>query len=88
MGSPGARARLRAEAFKTDTPLKIKVKCYEEGHEKETPENKPFQGKIQPPGDFTVEQYESQDLDCIFADAGALGTGPHAIVLDTTFRLK
>jgi len=72
-------ARLRAESFKTEKPLKIKVSCYIEG-------DKEKKGEIRPADTFIVEEYESQDLDCIM-DVKKLGLkiGSREIAMDTLF---
>ncbi len=70
-------ARLRAESFKTDEQLNISVKCYEESVPLEL-------GTIRPRSEFFVEEYESQDIDCIISAAGKMG--PQRIVLDTSFK--
>ncbi|MBW2970018.1 hypothetical protein KY319_02745, partial [Candidatus Woesearchaeota archaeon] len=71
-------ARLRAESFKTDRPLKISVACY--------PEDKPdIFGDITPRAAFEVEEYESQEIDCLI-DADELGAAAtHNIFLEASF---
>ncbi len=71
-------ARLRAESFKTEKLLTVSVKCYEEKDE----DNINKYGKIKPRAIFSVEEYESQDIDCIL-DASDIGA--KRIVLDTSF---
>ncbi len=79
-GTIDVYARLRAESFKVDRNLTIKVACYEKNFELIAEK----QGMILPKSSFTVEEYELQELDCIF-NASALGIGSHVIVLDTSF---
>ncbi len=69
-------ARLRATSFKTDEQLNVSVTCYEESVPLEL-------GTIRPRSKFVVEEYESQDIDCIISAASKMG--PQRIVLDTSF---
>lgn len=74
-------ATLRVESFKTEEPLKIKVRCYEAGFE----DDKDKAGQIIPVDEFFVQEYEIQEIDCIMK-AVDLGIGPHNVVLDATFE--
>ena len=72
-------ARLRAESFTTSAsaePLLITVKCYDDKTSKS--------GSIRPQDTFTVEEYESLDIDCLF-DARELAVGSNTLALEATF---
>ncbi len=75
-------ARLRAESFKTVEPVRISVRCYvEDWAEKLT-------GEIRPRSQFSVEEYELQDLDCIMSAKPVFdNTGGSAnIIIETSFN--
>jgi len=75
-------ARLRAESFKTEKPLNISVSCHIE-------DDKKMKGKIRPHDKFIVEEYESQDLDCIMDVAKLqLLVGSHQIAMETSFNFN
>ncbi len=75
-------ARLRAESFKTVEPVRISVRCYVEDWAEE------LTGEIRPRSQFSVEEYELQDLDCImqakpvFDKTGGLAT----VIMETSFN--
>ncbi len=76
--SINAFGTLRVESFKTAQPVDVSVRCYVKDREN-------VEGSISPTAKFSVEQYESQDIDCIFPEAGDVGVGPQVIDFEASF---
>lgn len=76
--SINAFGTLRVESFKTAEPVNVSVRCYVKDREN-------IEGNIEPIANFSVEQYESQDVDCIFPEASSVGIGPNVIDLEASF---
>jgi len=71
-------ARLRAESFKSDEELEVRLSCY--------PQSDPdYTGEIRPAKKISVRQYESEDINCIL-EASKLGPGSHEVVMEAEFE--